>query len=144
MEDELGYYPDGVKRTLTDDQIAMFRHSEKMQLDRQHKVNLEIDSHSTPSFDAHVALKAAYTAQLGQGQTQEHQSITNDKHDTASDSGSSMSKRQRMKEVPYAERHKRKWESYIESEDSKHGSITHRRLARELDEQQASSVDLDY
>ncbi|KAF9875688.1 hypothetical protein CkaCkLH20_06620 [Colletotrichum karsti] len=27
-EDDLGYYPDGVKRTLTDEQIAMFRHSE--------------------------------------------------------------------------------------------------------------------
>ncbi|KUI70952.1 hypothetical protein VM1G_06016 [Cytospora mali] len=26
--DGLGYYPDGVKRTLTDEQIAMFRHSE--------------------------------------------------------------------------------------------------------------------
>ncbi|KUI58148.1 hypothetical protein VP1G_05435 [Cytospora mali] len=27
-DDGLGYYPDGVKRTLTDEQIAMFRHSE--------------------------------------------------------------------------------------------------------------------
>jgi len=27
-EDALGYYPDGVKRTLTDEQIAIFRHSE--------------------------------------------------------------------------------------------------------------------
>ena len=26
--DDLGYYPDGVKRTLTDEQVAMFRHSE--------------------------------------------------------------------------------------------------------------------
>ena len=26
--DTLGYYDDGVKRTLTDDQVAMFRHSE--------------------------------------------------------------------------------------------------------------------
>lgn len=26
--DDLGYYPDGVKRTLTDEQIMMFRHSE--------------------------------------------------------------------------------------------------------------------
>ena len=26
--DDLGYYPDGVKRTLTNEQIAMFRHSE--------------------------------------------------------------------------------------------------------------------
>ncbi|KAJ5355004.1 uncharacterized protein N7496_012216 [Penicillium cataractarum] len=27
-EDDLGYYPDGVKRTLTDEQIRIFRHSE--------------------------------------------------------------------------------------------------------------------
>ncbi|KAF8430620.1 hypothetical protein BGX38DRAFT_1231963 [Terfezia claveryi] len=27
-DDDLGYYPDGVKRTLTDAQIAIFRHSE--------------------------------------------------------------------------------------------------------------------
>jgi hypothetical protein len=27
-DDRLGYYPDGTKRTLTDEQIAMFRHSE--------------------------------------------------------------------------------------------------------------------
>jgi len=34
-EDDLGYYPDGTKRTLTDDQIAMFRHSEIQQLLRK-------------------------------------------------------------------------------------------------------------
>jgi hypothetical protein len=27
-DDGLGYYPDGVKRTLTDEQVAIFRHSE--------------------------------------------------------------------------------------------------------------------
>ncbi|KAJ5080869.1 hypothetical protein N7456_013579 [Penicillium angulare] len=27
-EEDLGYYPDGVKRTLTDEQIRIFRHSE--------------------------------------------------------------------------------------------------------------------
>jgi len=27
-EDDLGYYPDGVKRTLTDAQIAIFRHTD--------------------------------------------------------------------------------------------------------------------
>lgn len=30
--DDLGYYPDGVKRTLTDEQIKMFRHSEIQRL----------------------------------------------------------------------------------------------------------------
>lgn len=34
-EDELGYYDDGVKRTLTDDQIEMFRHSELKELRRK-------------------------------------------------------------------------------------------------------------
>lgn len=34
-EDDLGYYEDGVKRTLTDDQIAIFRHSELKSLRRQ-------------------------------------------------------------------------------------------------------------
>ncbi|KAK7713477.1 hypothetical protein SLS64_004727 [Diaporthe eres] len=33
-DDGLGYYPDGVKRTLTDEQIAMFRHSETQALQR--------------------------------------------------------------------------------------------------------------
>lgn len=33
-DDGLGYYPDGVKRTLTDEQIAMFRHSELQALQK--------------------------------------------------------------------------------------------------------------
>lgn len=33
-DDSLGYYPDGAKRTLTDEQIAMFRHSELQKLQR--------------------------------------------------------------------------------------------------------------
>lgn len=33
-DDGLEYYPDGVKRTLTDEQIAMFRHSELQALQR--------------------------------------------------------------------------------------------------------------
>lgn len=35
--DDLGYYPDGVKRTLTDDQIAIFRHSEVQRLLKQER-----------------------------------------------------------------------------------------------------------
>ncbi|KAF3764456.1 hypothetical protein M406DRAFT_221735, partial [Cryphonectria parasitica EP155] len=33
-DDGLGYYPDGVKRTLTDEQIAIFRHSELQALQK--------------------------------------------------------------------------------------------------------------
>ena len=45
-DDGLGYYPDGVKRTLTDEQVAMFRHSEIYAVHRQRQVekeNLEAD-----------------------------------------------------------------------------------------------------
>ncbi len=36
-EDSLGYYPDGAKRTLTDEQIAIFRHSEMETLLRERR-----------------------------------------------------------------------------------------------------------
>ena len=40
-DDDLGHYPDGVKRTLTDDQIAMFRHSEIYSILRERQVRKE-------------------------------------------------------------------------------------------------------
>lgn len=39
--DDLGYYPDGAKRTLTDEQIAMFRHSEIQALLRERRIARE-------------------------------------------------------------------------------------------------------
>ena len=43
-QDTLGYYPDGVKRTLTDAQIAMFRHSEIEALRREQRHAQEKES----------------------------------------------------------------------------------------------------
>ncbi|RJE23329.1 hypothetical protein PHISCL_04315 [Aspergillus sclerotialis] len=40
-DDDLGYYPDGVKRTLTDEQIRIFRHSEIHSLLRERQVRAE-------------------------------------------------------------------------------------------------------
>lgn len=40
-DDDLGYYEDGVKRTLTDDQIKMFRHSEIQRLLNERRVAKE-------------------------------------------------------------------------------------------------------
>jgi hypothetical protein len=50
-EDELGYYPDGTKRTLTDDQIAMFRHSEIQQLLRMLRSQQAMSSKEPRSVD---------------------------------------------------------------------------------------------
>jgi hypothetical protein len=40
-DDGLGYYPDGTKRTLTDEQIAMFRHSEIQAILRKRRLRRE-------------------------------------------------------------------------------------------------------
>lgn len=47
-DDGLGYYPDGVKRTLTDEQIAMFRHSELQALERTQERNPRRRNSSSP------------------------------------------------------------------------------------------------
>ena len=53
-EDDLGYYPDGAKRTLTNEQIAMFRHSEIYAIVRQrqlHNENREVEPEDqAPAF----------------------------------------------------------------------------------------------
>lgn len=41
-EDDLGYYPDGVKRALTDEQIAIFRHSEIQALLKERRREEEV------------------------------------------------------------------------------------------------------
>lgn len=51
-DDGLGYYPDGVKRTLTDEQIEIFRHSELHTLRRQKEKEEErkaVREHTLPS-----------------------------------------------------------------------------------------------
>jgi len=49
-DDGLGYYPDGVKRTLTDEQIAIFRHSEIEAL-RRAKENERYSTRATPAVE---------------------------------------------------------------------------------------------
>lgn len=43
-DDGLGYYEDGVKRTLTDEQIEIFRHSELRELERQREKQAQAKS----------------------------------------------------------------------------------------------------
>ncbi|KAF2088162.1 hypothetical protein K490DRAFT_56175 [Saccharata proteae CBS 121410] len=68
-DDGLGYYPDGVKRTLTDEQIAIFRHSEIQALLREKRLREEDESPppvtpavETIEVEATAASKAASTS----------------------------------------------------------------------------------
>lgn len=57
LDDGLGYYSDGVKRTLTDEQVAIFRHSEIQSIlrERRHaaegKTGREQDAHTATDAD---------------------------------------------------------------------------------------------
>ncbi|KAL2831803.1 hypothetical protein BDW59DRAFT_125346 [Aspergillus cavernicola] len=45
-DDGLGYYPDGVKRTLTDEQVRIFRHSEIHALLRERQIRAENEEYA--------------------------------------------------------------------------------------------------
>jgi hypothetical protein len=201
-EGDLGCYPDGVKRTLTDEQIAMFRHSEIQQLLRERRRKREEEEEVTDYENADDQGESGEFAGKEQGQDAPQQEgarspvseasslepelrrLARPTHKASaqpyapSPSGQSSSSRsvtggarrakalrrkkreerklekqqkqkQREKErggeVPYDERHKRKWEQFIEDEDQAGNSITHRRIVREMDALPVDElVELDY
>jgi hypothetical protein len=117
-EDGLGYYPDGVKRTLTDADIEWFRARELHQMQMQQEKR-----------DAERAEREAEQQEMDQQPSPAQQE---------------QKPRRVGEEVPYQERKKRTWEGYIAGKDAVQGSLTHRRLARELDDQKVEAVEMDY
>lgn len=173
-DDGLGWYDDGVKRTLTDEQIEMFRHSEIQQVLRKRRLQADEEAEDDDDFyepaepadtlnardveprspvsdasslEAELFSSAA-TIQPTKPRPRpqpKNQRSRNSRSASAQPKGAvSPRSRQRKVEVPYDQRNKRKWESYIDDEDPVHGSMTHRRLVRELDGQQGGSVAIDY
>lgn len=78
-DDGLGYYSDGTKRTLTDEQIAMFRHSEiqaelrKRRLQRERRDAGEVSEEGEATDDAGDANGAASPASTSTTKTQQAQ-----------------------------------------------------------------------
>jgi hypothetical protein len=179
-DDGLGWYDDGVKRTLTDEQIEMFRHTEIEQLLRQRRREAEEEEEEddaededddfyeptdepevfqayapepqSPVSDASSLEAELFTSAAPQQNRQlkskpqpRKPSVQSNRSGSAQPRGArSPRSRQRKSEVPYDQRNKRKWESYIDGEDPVHGSMTHRRMVRELDSLQGGSVAMDY
>lgn len=169
-QDALGYYDDGTKRTLTDEQITMFRRSEIEELLRERRLQRDEEDYQNRDPDEDIQQRAMSPASdvsslegdlLGlarpapaqkpepkpktkpkQSQPAKRQPSRSGRSDTSRSTGSLQ--RQRRQEVPYDERHKRKWEDYIDENDPVHGSMTHRRMVRMLDEQQEETPEIDY
>ncbi|KAK3669826.1 hypothetical protein LTR78_010284 [Recurvomyces mirabilis] len=187
-QDDLGHYADGKMRMLTDEQIALFRHSEIELLLRERRLRRDEEdyhardvgtveggdeeedrdhenftTHSDSSLEDDLVGLAQPPTQppprptpptstsrqkpkhrksaAAKKRAKRRQSQTNPSDDSAS-TGSMQ--RHRAQEVPYDQRNKRRWEDYIEDTDPVHGSITHRRMVRELDQHLAEAVEVDY
>ena len=122
-DDGLGYYADGVKCTLTAEQVAIFRHSEIQQILRTRRLRLE--NGTSESEDESTA-----TATVSKVNAADSPAFSNIQQ-------SDTTKR------PFDE-NKRKWDDYIDQSEKNPEALTHRRLARELDELKAESMELAY
>ena len=145
----------------------MFRHSEMEMMLREQRLRAGLDSTETEHEGDAVATEVTFKAPRAVSPMSDASSVEGEllglAHPTEEPSPppalevlrsqSSLSwishstdpkTRRRPYETPYEQRHKRKWEAYIDENDPIEGSLTHRRIVREMDEQRDKSVDLDY
>lgn len=126
-EHELGYYADGVRRTITDEQIAMFRHSEIQALLRERRQRQQLDESSSARSDEQE--DRTPDESLSRGETLKR---------AAPESPADLSFEQTQSKKRKRRKGPRKPSPDPEEE------VTYRRIARELDEQTDVAVELDY
>ncbi|KAM3420275.1 hypothetical protein BST61_g3562 [Cercospora zeina] len=147
QDDGLGYYEDGAKRTLTDEQIAVFRRTELWQMKRAQDL-LQREERGAGELIAEQEGRAASPVSDVSSLEDELLAFASAQHkepsstlappspkprqhsqsgrSEATSSSTGPRKRKRTRNVPYKQRHKRKWEGYINSNDPTEGSVTHR------------------
>jgi len=149
-DDGLGYYDDGVKRTLTDEQIAMFRHSEIETLLRERRLRLE----------AEVEEKEGEVDEHGEREASPQMSSTTASISARSEKASVFSKtpgskpavkapvlkKQTPREYRKAKhaRLQRQMQERQARQDQSSDDFTPNRTAREQDEVKQDDVELDY
>ena len=143
-DDGLGYYHDGVKRTLTDDQIAMFRHSEIYSILRKRQVlkeNLEAEA---------GALLHEYDTSPDPGvkaisNTQQVIHDENDDSEAVDDQEEYMRFMEaERKDMQAAHMSKKRKINSVRGSKWNSRAPTHRRIVRELDDAGTSNDVLDY
>jgi hypothetical protein len=147
-DDCLGTYEDGAERTLTDEQIAMFRHSELQEMIKKHRIDME----NTDDYDAdmphqHIerSLKtnAAVRSTISSANTRSENMPDQSSKDIQPPKKSSTNKkRKRGKQVkqPFYKPEKQDKEQFTHEGDER----TFRRICREADELKTDEFELDY
>ncbi|KAL6715980.1 hypothetical protein ACLMJK_006942 [Lecanora helva] len=140
-EDDLGHYPDGNKRTLTDDQIAMFRHSEIYAILRERQIQRENDEangneETSALYDRTKTKSATEEAEppLEEESVDQVHGNNDEKEDTNHEHHEIISKA-----LPTGKKKRKR-------NNADHGDrpFTSRRMARELDSAMAGDCVLDY
>lgn len=157
-DDGLGYYEDGVKRTLTDDEISIFRHSEVQRLyarllehaseaAERRLAELEAQSKSNdpseeggyePQSDPAAATTVVVRSEEEKPAAKANPSI---KQENQKNQGSKhrLSPRVTINDAPA---HNNGPKKRKKSDEPEHH--TYRRIAREMDDMKAVDVELDY
>ena len=140
--DDLGYYPDGVKRTLTDEQIAMFRHSEIYSILRERQVlkeNRQADGYDLS--DSQLS-DGEEEAQISSDKIAETPPDQNTKHkDSKSETPAQRNTSGLISKITGSNKRKR---HSGDSGDRQSQGHSFRRTARELDSLLADDQVLDY
>ena len=158
-EHDLGYYPDGTKRTLTDQEIEIFRHSEIHALLRAKELRDEereegLASESEPASEGEIledhhhqspttTPKVSAAASVASG---EEAVVDDDKDDDDEDEEYARfleQERTEFAEAAAKRREERRWSQSL-SRDGNDRTVSTRRKVREMDEVRDQEVALDY
>jgi hypothetical protein len=144
-DDGLGYYADGTKRTLTDEEIAIFRHSELQQVIRA-KHNSELDGESAGAATKMDAVeKDAPEKDRGDRPINKSSNRSQKRARGVSNSGTGRRSYKRNK-MPAKAPNTDNGEDRHDPNDyiAEGGTHTLRRIAREMDELKPEAIELDY
>ena len=144
-DDGLGYYPDGVQRTLTDEQIAIFRHSEIYSLVRKRQIqkeNCDLDGRS----DEHIKEQFVPNDVDNVGKELDAEKSDNDNDDGYLEFLEAESKQMEAdrNELDRERRAKKRKFGRLDNNKQYDKAPTHRRIARELDDAILCHDVLDY
>jgi hypothetical protein len=147
-DDCLGTYEDGAERTLTDEQIAMFRHSELQEIIKRHRIEMENaeDDDAEMSHqhtERSIKTNADVMSTIPNANTRSENVPEQRSKDIQVPYKSSINKkRKRGKQVkqPFYKPEKQDKEQFTHDGDER----TFRRICREADELKTDEFELDY
>jgi hypothetical protein len=145
----LGYYTDGTKRTLTDEQIAIFRHSEIQELVKLYRNEASTEESSGKRRTINLKPENGSMSKP----LQMDKSVRLASNSSSADAGSNGSPTPKPQKPQRNRAPKRKYEAHTSIGNMRNDptefqdageSRTYRRICREMDVRKTDSIELDY